>query len=933
MANKLILRSKNSPFSGAFTDIKKGSVLSHGELDNNFIYLKGNIIHTATTSGTVVTFNKIGGDTFDVDLSGVVNTADTYITGMTFDNSSYDLNIFRNDGVQFTNNLTALASDRVVTGGTYDEVLGVATYTTNSGNTFQVSGFTTEFTGNTSGSCINELWVSNIYGCSPITVHDNIQHNSSTASGLLSIAFGSGNTASGAASHVEGGINDSGGSVTSEPNIASGSSAHAEGINTIAGGLSSHAEGRGTLASGLSSHAEGSLTEVSGLASHAQGNSTLASGLSSHAEGSLTEASGNYSHAEGNTTIASGLQSHAEGNSTLASGSASHAEGDSTTASGTYSHAEGWGNVASGGGAHVEGGVEISRIGFSNSPNIASGLSSHAEGTSTEASGDSSHAEGNNTEASGDYSHAEGNSTLASGDAAHAEGLSTLAFGHRSHAEGLSTTASGSASHAEGSLTEASGIYSHAEGRYTEANGNSSHAGGFGFTATDKPIADGFSSFVHQRVNNGSGILGAKADYSAILGGQDNEITSGATNSVILGGNGITATTSNTVYVNKLNINTLNGSAINVGLGLDVNGMVVSGDTIDATLASNGLTKTGDTIILGGPLTGNTDIQMHGTGSTDTFSISNMSGTTKFFQINGEGDVYTPKGVLNLIMGENAARNYTAAGSVILGNNAGQNLVGTGSTPFGTAGNANVLIGANAGLSFTDGTKNIAIGANAMRGNSADKSITIGYAAGNLINTLERSTLVGSDVSKNTGSVIDSIIIGDQAALVQVDTSYPDSISNSIILGDDTKVFGSNVLNQIIIGDGAEGLGNNKTVIGNINMTDIHLSADTSHVNSLNIGSVITGSSSTEVLVRESNGIVNTTPISTFAHQKYAASIAFTGGTLQTVTHNLNDEDVIVQMKDSTGELITPDVVNNYQTNSVDIRVSNTETYRVIIIG
>ena len=30
------------------------------------------------------------------------------------------------------------------------------------------------FTGNTSGNCINEFYVSNLYGCSPITLHDDI---------------------------------------------------------------------------------------------------------------------------------------------------------------------------------------------------------------------------------------------------------------------------------------------------------------------------------------------------------------------------------------------------------------------------------------------------------------------------------------------------------------------------------------------------------------------------------------------------------------------------------------------------------------------------------------------------------------------------------------------------------------------------------------
>lgn len=73
---------------------------------------------------------------------------------------------------------------------------------------------------------------------------------------------------------------------------------------------------------------------------------------------------------------------------------------------------------------------------------------------------------------------------------------------------------------------------------------------------------------------------------------------------------------------------------------------------------------------------------------------------------------------------------------------------------------------------------------------------------------------------------------------------------------------------------------------------------------------------------------VNLTPI---LSGKYVESFAFTAATTSTITHNLGDTDVIVQIKDASGELITPDLVNNYTSNSVDIKVSATETMRVII--
>jgi len=157
-----------------------------------------------------------------------------------------------------------------------------------------VSG-ATSFTGNTSATCITDLYISNLYGCSPVTVHDNLQHTGSTASGLLSIAFGNGVTASGNYSYAQG-----------ISTIASGSSSHAEGQLTIAGGDQSHAQNKSTKALGIGSHAEGTSTEARGDFSHAQGSQTIASGLNSHSSGAGTIASGINAYAGGSGAISSG---------------------------------------------------------------------------------------------------------------------------------------------------------------------------------------------------------------------------------------------------------------------------------------------------------------------------------------------------------------------------------------------------------------------------------------------------------------------------------------------------------------------------------------------------------------------------------------------------------------------------------------------------
>ena len=229
----------------------------------------------------------------------------------------------------------------------------------------------------------------------------------------------------------------------------------------------------------------------------------------------------------------------------------------------------------------------------------ASGDYAHAEGDRTDATGISSHAEGLFSNASGDYAHAEGNNTDATGISSHAEGQLSLASGNYSHAEGLQTDSTNNGSHSEGTYSLASGVASHAQNRYTIASGNYSHASGYGYDSNDRVVASGETSFTHQYVSNSSGYLGVYGNNSSILGGIDNNIDSssqssfigggennrivGANRSVVLGGDGITATTNNTVYVPYLNIGLLGAGDSITNLGIDSSGNVVSGDTGGST--------------------------------------------------------------------------------------------------------------------------------------------------------------------------------------------------------------------------------------------------------------------------------------------------------------------------------------------------------------
>ena len=113
------------------------------------------ITHTTDTfiSGGTYVDGGIGYNSNSIDLDNntggtvtITSVRDTYLTGQTFNNSNYNLTTSLNDGSSEVTDLSILATDMVVTGGTYDINNGVVTFTNNSGGTFNVSGFTSGMT-------------------------------------------------------------------------------------------------------------------------------------------------------------------------------------------------------------------------------------------------------------------------------------------------------------------------------------------------------------------------------------------------------------------------------------------------------------------------------------------------------------------------------------------------------------------------------------------------------------------------------------------------------------------------------------------------------------------------------------------------------------------------------------------------------------------
>jgi len=112
---------------------------------NELISCSGDTVIQLTSGSTI--FNT------DITVNGTIN-GDTFYSGST------DLyNVI----------LSAITeNDIYVTGGTFSG--STLILTKNDGQ----SVFST-FTGNTSGDCITDLYVSNIFGCSPITIHQDLE--------------------------------------------------------------------------------------------------------------------------------------------------------------------------------------------------------------------------------------------------------------------------------------------------------------------------------------------------------------------------------------------------------------------------------------------------------------------------------------------------------------------------------------------------------------------------------------------------------------------------------------------------------------------------------------------------------------------------------------------------------------------------------------
>lgn len=123
-----------------------------------------------TLSGTTLILSRNDGVDLYCDLSPL-DLLDTFTTGATL--SGTTLVLSRNDGVDYSVDLSPLdLLDTFITAATINGY--IITLNRNDGVDFNIDLATLVFTGNTSGTCINDLYVHNLYGCSPINVLTDI---------------------------------------------------------------------------------------------------------------------------------------------------------------------------------------------------------------------------------------------------------------------------------------------------------------------------------------------------------------------------------------------------------------------------------------------------------------------------------------------------------------------------------------------------------------------------------------------------------------------------------------------------------------------------------------------------------------------------------------------------------------------------------------
>jgi len=323
------VHSNDSIASGENTVVLGGSNITGGT--DNMVYVSQLNIDTLppNSGNNHILIRELDGQITKNTLSGLAGV-EGFVDGMSFDNSTYDLTLSLNDSTTIVTNLGLLANDVNVTGGTYEVSTGVVTFTNNSGNTFEVSGFTSGMTDSyttsaaLSGNAItftNNIQGSNLYNVdlTPILDESPFKYGTSSTNAVLPklggntiesgnndsfIGGGSSNTIGDGTnpttySTIAGGTNNSIGGYSYANTIGGGNNnditvAGGYGYSTIAGGYDNNITGLySTIGGGRTNVISGNNSSIIG------GTNNTSTHNNSHIIGSnITSVSANTAHVQ-----------------------------------------------------------------------------------------------------------------------------------------------------------------------------------------------------------------------------------------------------------------------------------------------------------------------------------------------------------------------------------------------------------------------------------------------------------------------------------------------------------------------------------------------------------------------------------------------------------------------------------------------------------
>jgi len=373
----------------------------------------------------------------------------------------------------------------------------------------------------------------------------------------------------------------------------------------------------------------------------------------------------------------------------------------------------------------------------------------------------------------------------------------------------------------------------------TNIMGANSHAGGY------RTIALGETSFVY-----------------------GNESQANGTNTIVLGAN-ITGNTANTTYVDRLNIKTITGGTSTNFLGIDVNGIIVSGSTLPinvvntSSLFSTGLYQTGyqaTGVTYSNFFGAQAGYQATGSGGSNFLGAyagyqASDAGTSNF--IGYEAGQYASSAYISNFIGYRAGRG--AGSSMVL------NSIGMFAGENATNATYSNFLGYSAGVEATNIYGSNFIGNHAgYRAINASNSNFIGGGAGFLAKGATYSNFMGAAAGYNaTGGTYSNLFgyragyagdvyefgyigsIGSNNIIIGTNISLPLGATNSINLGG--VLFGTNTYSATTGYPSITGQTQGRIGINVVNPTNtLHIYSETNDTSGLRLER-LTSSATTSV--------------------------------------------------------------------------------------